>query len=141
MSTILSLECGDEQADVDGTAGPVSRDLILRREYSFFPVQLTTSKIGNLYPVDPCSDDIYDNHTYIHVKDSLHLATPPPPPPPCISGLILILQSSNIKCSQGRHSPVPLLSRSFSTMLCKIQALENISWGVPRKASEATGRK
>ena len=34
----------------DGTTEPVSRDQILRRErtWSYFPVQLTTSKIGNL---------------------------------------------------------------------------------------------
>ena len=36
----------------DGTAQPVSRDQILRRERGqgifIFPVQLTTSKIGNL---------------------------------------------------------------------------------------------
>ena len=34
----------------DGTAEPVSRDQILRREWGlfFFPVQLTTSRIGNL---------------------------------------------------------------------------------------------
>ena len=43
----------------DGTAEPVSRDQILRRERKqgekyMFPVQPTTSRIGNLpYPVDP----------------------------------------------------------------------------------------
>ena len=39
----------------DGTAEPVSQDLILMREQGqgniFFPVQLTTSRIDN--PVDP----------------------------------------------------------------------------------------
>ena len=45
----------------DGTAEPVSRDQILRRERErgneilIFPVQLTTSRIGNLYPVDSSS--------------------------------------------------------------------------------------
>ena len=49
-------EYGDEQADAGrdyGTAEPVSRDQILRRERGqgnilIFPVQLTTSRIGNL---------------------------------------------------------------------------------------------
>ena len=44
----------------DGTAEPVSRDQILRHARGqgniIFPVQLTTSRIGNLtYPVDPYS--------------------------------------------------------------------------------------
>ena len=47
-----SLSFENERADVDGTAGPVSRDQILRRErghvYIIFPVQLTTSRICNL---------------------------------------------------------------------------------------------
>ena len=34
----------------DGTAEPVSRDQILRREVRIFPVKLTTSRIGSLIP-------------------------------------------------------------------------------------------
>ena len=45
-------EYGDEQADAGRTAEPVSRGQILRRERGqgnmHFPVQLTTSRIGNL---------------------------------------------------------------------------------------------
>ena len=52
----------------DGTAKPVSRDQILRpngdREILFFPVQLTTNRIGNLtrliFTLAKC-----DDHTYI----------------------------------------------------------------------------
>ena len=50
---------GDEQAGAgrEGKAEPVSRDQILRREQGqekvfIFPVQLTTSNIGNLTPAD-----------------------------------------------------------------------------------------
>ena len=52
----------------DGTAEPVSRDQILRHARGqgniIFPVQLTTSRIGN-YPVDLYSA-VCDDHTYIH---------------------------------------------------------------------------
>ena len=57
----------------DGTAEPVSRDQILRRGRGqrniIFPVQVTTSRIGNLNPVDPCSATVYVTtfHTYIHI--------------------------------------------------------------------------
>ena len=50
----IQPEYGDEQADAgrDGTAEPVSRDQILRNARGhgniIFPVQLTTSRIGNL---------------------------------------------------------------------------------------------
>ena len=50
----IQPEYGDEQADAgrDGTAEPVSRDQILRHARGqgniIFPVQLTTSRIGNL---------------------------------------------------------------------------------------------
>ena len=58
----------------DGTAEPVSRDQILRHARGqgniIFPVQLTTSRIGNLTPVDPHSA-ICDNHTYIHTYISV----------------------------------------------------------------------
>ena len=50
----------------DGTVEPVSRDHFLRRERGqemlIFPVQLTSSRIGNL---TPCSA-ICDDHTCIH---------------------------------------------------------------------------
>ena len=53
----------------DGTTEPVSRDQILRHARGqgniIFPVQLATSRIGNLNPVDPYSAICYD-HTYIH---------------------------------------------------------------------------
>ena len=40
----------------DGTAKPVSRDQILRRERGQRNIhQLTTCRFGNLYPVDPYS--------------------------------------------------------------------------------------
>ena len=58
----------------DGTAEPVSRDQILRHAQGqgniIFPVQLTTSRIGN-YPVDPYSA-ICDDHTYIHTCIHIH---------------------------------------------------------------------
>ena len=48
----IQPEYGDEQAERDGTAETVSRDQILRHERGqgilIFPVQLTTSRIGNL---------------------------------------------------------------------------------------------
>ena len=56
----ISLSMEMSRPTRDGTAGPVSRDQILRRangdrEEFIFPAQLTTSKIGNLTPpVDPC---------------------------------------------------------------------------------------
>ena len=50
----------------DGTAEPVSRDQVLRREWEreilIFPVQLTTSRIGN-FTVDPYSATS-DDHIY-----------------------------------------------------------------------------
>ena len=56
----------------DGTAEPLLRDQILRRERGqgkkilIFPVQLTTCRNGNLtYPVDPYSCCMCD-HTDIH---------------------------------------------------------------------------
>ena len=54
----------------DGTAEPVSRDQIPRRTYgdrriSIFPVQLTTSRIGNLTRLIH-THDICDNPTYTH---------------------------------------------------------------------------
>ena len=53
----------------DGTAETVSRDQVLRRELgqgkNIFPVQLTTSRIGNLTRlIDTLT--ICDEHTYTH---------------------------------------------------------------------------
>ena len=52
----------------DGTADPVSRDQILRCERGqgiiIFPVQLITSRIGNLTRLIHTLA-IYDDHTYI----------------------------------------------------------------------------
>ena len=48
----IQPEYGDEQADANGANEPVSRDQILRHARGQgninFPVQLTTSRIGNL---------------------------------------------------------------------------------------------
>ena len=53
----------------DRTAEPVSRDQNLRREWgkenNIFPVQLTTSRIGNLTRLI-LTFDICDNHTSLH---------------------------------------------------------------------------
>ena len=49
VSTRFSLSMEMSRLTRDGTAEPVSRDQILRREDGeniFFPVQLTTSRIG-----------------------------------------------------------------------------------------------
>ena len=53
----IQPEYGDEQADAIRDCRSVSRDQILRRERGqgniyVFPVQLTTSRIGNVTPVD-----------------------------------------------------------------------------------------
>ena len=55
----------------DGTAEPVSRDQILRHARGqgniIFPVQLTTSRIGNLTRlIHTLLYLVCDNHTYIH---------------------------------------------------------------------------
>ena len=55
----------------DGTAEPVSRDQILRhlrvrgRGIFIFPVQLTTSRIGNLTRLIHTLLDVMTIHTYI----------------------------------------------------------------------------
>ena len=53
----------------DGTAKPVSRDQILRHARgqgnTIFPVQLTTSRNWQPYPVDPYAA-ICDDHTYVY---------------------------------------------------------------------------
>ena len=58
MSTRFSLSIRMSRLTSDGTAEPLSRDQILRRERGqgnivFFPFQLTTSRITKPYPVDP----------------------------------------------------------------------------------------
>ena len=54
----------------DGTAEPVSRDQILRHARGqgniIFPVQLTTSRIGNLTRLNHTLLHVCDDHTYIH---------------------------------------------------------------------------
>ena len=54
----------------EGTAEPVSRDQILRHARGqgsiIFPVQLTTSRIGNLTRLIHTLLGICDDHTYIH---------------------------------------------------------------------------
>ena len=54
----------------DGTAEPVSRDQILRHARGqgdiFFPVQLTTSRIGNLTRLIHTLLHVMTIHTYIH---------------------------------------------------------------------------
>ena len=65
----MQPENGDEQADAGRTAEPVPRDQILRRERGqgnifIFPVQLTTSRIGNLTRLT-LTLAICDDHIYI----------------------------------------------------------------------------
>ena len=71
VSTRFSLSMEMSRLTRDGTAEPVSRDQILRHARGqgniIFPVQLTTSRIGNLfYPVDLysaiCDDDTYSKY-------------------------------------------------------------------------------
>ena len=61
----------------DGTAEPVSRDQILRhargRGNIIFPVQLTTSRIGNLTRLIHTLLYVMTIHTYIHTLCSLLL--------------------------------------------------------------------
>ena len=68
----IQPEYGDEQAD-DGTAEPVSRDQILRHARGqgniIFPVQLTTSRIGNLTRLIHTLLYVMTIHTYIHTLD------------------------------------------------------------------------
>ena len=69
----------NEQADA-GQDGPnTSRETKFSgangdREIFVFPVQLTTSRNGNLTPVDPYSAmcDHYILHTYIHLHNYLY---------------------------------------------------------------------
>ena len=65
----IQPEYGDEQAERDGTAEPVSRDQILRhgdRGIFIFPVQLTTNRIGNLTLLIHTLLYVMTIHTFIH---------------------------------------------------------------------------
>ena len=59
---------------LDGTAEPVLRDQILRhvrdRGIFVFPVQLTTSRIGNLTRLIHTLLYVMTTHTYIHLVPS-----------------------------------------------------------------------
>ena len=59
----------------DGTAEPVSRDQIFRHARGqgniFFPVQLTTSRIGNLTRLIHTLLYVMTIHTYIHDRAGL----------------------------------------------------------------------
>ena len=59
----------------DGTAEPVSRDQILRHARGqvniIFPVQLTTSRIGNLTRLIHTLLYVMTIHTYIHTSNEL----------------------------------------------------------------------
>ena len=61
----------------DGTAEPVSRDQILRHARGqgniIFPVQLTTSRIGNLTRLIHTLLYVMTIHTYIHTYTSIGL--------------------------------------------------------------------
>ena len=62
----------------DGTAEPYSRDQTLMhergKEKKKFPVQLTTSRIGN-HTVDAQSAES-DDHTHTHAHTSKHVSVP-----------------------------------------------------------------
>ena len=82
----------------DGTAKPVSRNQIFRRERGtriFFPVQLTMNRIGNL-PVDWYSAICHDN-TYIHTAVACTLNSR------LLSGHLGI--SSERICKPSEHPP------------------------------------
>ena len=72
VSTRFSLGMEMSRLARDGTAEPVSRDQILGRkrgqEKISFPVELTTSRIGNLTRLT-ITLAICDDHTYIHTYD------------------------------------------------------------------------
>ena len=70
MSSRFSLSMEMSRLTRDGTAEPVSRDQILRhargQENIIFPVQLTTSRIGNLTRLIHTLLYVMTIHTYIH---------------------------------------------------------------------------
>ena len=62
----IQLKYGDDQAERDGTAEPVSRDQIIRRERGYyFPCSADHEQDWQPYPVDPYSCYTCD-HTYTH---------------------------------------------------------------------------
>ena len=73
----IQPEYGDEQADAGRTAEPISRDQILRHARGqgniIFPVQLTTSRIGNLTRLIHTLLYVMTIHTYILVHYELIL--------------------------------------------------------------------
>ena len=76
----------------DGTAEPVSRDQILRHARVqgniIFPVQLTTSRIGNLTRLIHTLLYVMTIHTYIHTYVSRITSTSIPPENPLYRGLL-----------------------------------------------------
>ena len=70
MSTRFSLRMEMSRLTRDGTAEHVSRDQILRHARgqgnTIFPVQLTTSRIGNLIRLIHTLLYVMTIHTYIH---------------------------------------------------------------------------
>ena len=78
VSTRLSLSMEMNRLTRDGTAEPVSRDQILRHARGqgniIFPVQLTTSRIGNLAPLIHTMLYVMTIRTYIYTCDDYMLA-------------------------------------------------------------------
>ena len=72
VSTRFSLSMEMSRLTRDGTAEPVSRDQILRHARGqgniIFPVQLTTSRIGNLTGLIHTLLYVMTIHTYIHTR-------------------------------------------------------------------------
>ena len=70
-TTRFSLSMEMSRLTRDGTAEPVSRDQILRHARGqgniIFPVQLTTSRIGNLTRLIHTLLYVMTIHTYIHI--------------------------------------------------------------------------
>ena len=62
----IQPEYGDEQADATRLARPNSQTRTETGEYSFFLVQLTTSRIGNLTRLIHTLLYVMTTHTYIH---------------------------------------------------------------------------
>ena len=96
----------------DGTAEPVSRDQILRRKRgqgkNIFPVQLTTSRIGNLTRLiltllAKCDDHTYIN-TYIH-NTYIHA---------CITSIIDLLLRGSMRVDGCRQESTRLHAISCS---------------------------
>ena len=74
VSTRFGLRMEMSRLTRDGTAEPVSRDQILRHARgqgnTIFPVQLTTSRIGNLTRLIYTLLYVMTIHTYIHTPSS-----------------------------------------------------------------------